>query len=364
MRRLLAAAIVRLAAVVLPARHSAWGRAMVTELAAIERPGAALSFAFGCLAAALNQAVTVGRPVHARSLGMLCAIGAVGLGLAYLVAAGAPSSHLAINAAALAIGLLAIGILHDAKRIWRAAGEGVLLLFAGIVLLTALLGISANGVTRWLAVGGVSLQPALILVPAIALGFAQRRGGAILLAVLIAALGLALQPDRAMAGALAAGTVVLALARPERNVLLALGASLAAFVATLLRADASPAMPFVDQIFYSSFGVHPLAGLAVIAGAALILVPAVVGCLRDAGHRPIHAMFGAVWLAVILAAAIGNHPTPLVGYGGSAILGYLLSLLCLPAHRGERIAAPAEVPKAPAVDQARPDLRASVTLAG
>ena len=30
------------------------------------------------------------------------------------------------------------------------------------------------------------------------------------------------------------------------------------------------------------------------------------------------------------AAAIGPYPTPVIGYGGSAIIGYLLSLAMLP----------------------------------
>jgi hypothetical protein len=33
---------------------------------------------------------------------------------------------------------------------------------------------------------------------------------------------------------------------------------------------------------------------------------------------------------VVAAAALGNYPTPLVGYGGSAVLGYLLSAALLP----------------------------------
>ena len=36
------------------------------------------------------------------------------------------------------------------------------------------------------------------------------------------------------------------------------------------------------------------------------------------------AVFGATWLAVIAFAVVGNYPTPLVGYGSSAILGYCL----------------------------------------
>lgn len=35
-----------------------------------------------------------------------------------------------------------------------------------------------------------------------------------------------------------------------------------------------------------------------------------------------------------MAAALGNYPTPIVGYGGSAIMGYALSLLALPKLAG------------------------------
>ena len=51
------------------------------------------------------------------------------------------------------------------------------------------------------------------------------------------------------------------------------------------------------------------------------------------------AVFGTVWLGVIVAAALGNYPTPLVGYGGSAILGYALSLSFMPG----RVRSPAGV---------------------
>ena len=355
MKRMLAESIVRLAAIVLPARHRDWGRAMVVELAAIESPGAALSFAVGCLAAALREAASSrfpdrnlasegtplmhspGNPLrYPRRLAALCAVGATGLGLAYMAAAGAPLSYLAINAAALAIGLLAIGIVTEAGRLWRVDAGAVGMALACLILLTSLFGVSADGVTRWISAGGIMLQPGLVLVPTVALGFAGTRSAASLLAVLIAALALSLQPDRAMAGALAAGMAALALARPERAVLVALGAALAAFTATLARADPSPAVPFVDQIFYSSFDVHLLAGLAVIAGAALMLVPAIAGYIRDPDQRPVYTVFGSVWLAAILAAALGNYPTPLVGYGGSAILGYLISLLGLPPRAAMR----------------------------
>jgi hypothetical protein len=380
---MLAETIVRLAAVILPARLRDWGRAMVVELAAIERPGAALAFAVGCLGGALRQTMSAhllnpnqaleGTSVmhqgssllrHPRRLAALCAIGATGLGLAYMIAAGAPLSYLAMNAAALAIGLLAVGVLTEAGRLWRIGGGAVGVALACLILLTSLFGVSADGATRWISAGGILLQPGLLLVPVVALGFARARDWASLLAVLIAALALALQPDRAMAGALAAGMAALALARPERTVLVALGAALAGFTATLVRADASGAMPFVDQIFYSSFGVHPLAGFAVLAGAALMLVPAIAGYIKDPDHRPIYAVFGAVWLAVILAAALGNYPTPLVGYSGSAILGYLISLLGLPPRPATGSIGRDEVAIQSRPEEQQPNLRAGLTTAG
>ena len=363
MRRWLAETIVSLAAILLPARLRDWGRAMAVELAAIERPGAALAFALGCLGGALRQTMSF-HLRHPRRLAALCAIGATGLGLAYMMAAGAPFSYLAINAAALAIGLLAVGVLTEAKRLWRIAGGAIWVALACLILLTSLFGISADGATRWISAGGILLQPGLFLVPAVALGFARARDSASLLAVLIAAAALALQPDRALAGALAAAMAALALARPGRAVLVALGAALAGFAATLMRADASHAMPFVDGIFSSSFDVHPLAGLAVLAGAALMLVPAIAGSIRDPDHRPVYAVFGAVWLAAILAAALGNYPTPLVGYGGSAILGYLLSLLGLPPRPALRSIGREGATVPSESEEREPNLRAGLTAAG
>lgn len=351
MSRLLARLIVRLAARLLPPPVRDWGRAMEAEVRTIDRPLPALLFALGCLDCAIRQAMLRApsgleiamhmwkdlnyRPRH---LAALCAAAATGLGLAYLAAAGAPIRYLAVNGAALAIGFLVIGLLAMATGIGEAAKGALAVALAVTLLLTSLWGVSAGGVTRWISAGGLLLQPGLLLLPLLALRFARSRDTLSTLAILIAALALALQPDRALAGALAAGMAALALLRPGRNTLLASAAALAGLAATMIRPDASPAVPFVDRIFYSSFEVHPLAGMAVLAGAVLMIVPALVGYRSDARNRELYAVFGMVWLATIAAAALGNYPTPLVGYSGSAIVGYLVGLIGLPRRAG---AAPA-----------------------
>jgi hypothetical protein len=363
MSRRAAVLIVRLAAFLLPASMRDWARAMEAEVDAIGRGLPALRFALGCLGCAIAQALRVlispssprptglraesraGRESDAmksgdsllhrpRRFATVCAVGAIGLGLAYMTAGGAPARYLAMNCAALGLGLILLGVSARAAPAGNRLGPMLDLILASALLLTALLGISAAGAARWISVGGILLQPALFLLPVLALRFVRRGDAPSTVAILIAAAALALQPDRAMAGALAAGMVVLAFVRRDRNVLIAAGGALAAFAWTLIRPDASPAMPFVDRIFYASFDIHPLAGAAVIAGALLMLLPAAAGLARDAANRDAYAVFGALWLAVILAAALGNYPTPLVGYGGSAILGYLVSLIGLPPRAG------------------------------
>lgn len=341
--------VARLAARLLPRRLEGWGRAMVAEAGAIDGRLAALGFALGCLGCALRgrmgfhlpkgdgmmMVMLSGRP---RRLGMLCAGGAVGLGLAWMAAAGAPLRYLAVNVVALVLGVLAVTVLGRVGDVRRGAVD---LMLAALLVVTALAGVSADEVTRWVAVGGIMLQPSLILLPILVLRFASAHNLLSLLAILVAALALALQPDRAMGGALASAMTVLALLRPERNVLIALAGAAIGFAITLLRPDLSPAMPYVDQILFSAFAVHALAGLAVAAGAVLLLVPAVIGFLRDPGSRTAYAVFGATWLGVVAAALLGNYPTPLVGYGGSAILGYLVCLLGLPS-RAEAESLPSE----------------------
>jgi hypothetical protein len=336
--------IARVAAAILPSGMSDWGKAMVAETSFSGRGRPALRFALGCFWTALvlrfSFRVDQVEPMmpfnltnHPRRLASVCAAGAIGLGLGYFALAGAPTSYFAMNGAAFLLGVLTLGVITEAARLWRIRPGPVLLLLAAILVTVNLWGVSTDGVTRWIVVGGIVLQPSLIVIPVIVLGFACSRDRLSALAVIISALALALQPDRAMAAALATGVLALALGRRGRLEMAALATASLGFCATMIQADASPAIPFVDQILFTSFTVHPGAGLMVWCGAALMLAPAIFGFVRDHGHRVAYATFGAVWLTVIAAAALGNYPTPLVGYGGSAVLGYLIGLICLPQRR-------------------------------
>lgn len=336
-------AIARLAATLLSARHGDWGRAMVTETASLER-GPAFRFALGCLSAAFlirlshliakrDQSMTIDPIRKPRRFAILCAAGAILLGFAYMAAAGAPMRYFAVNAGAFLLGLVAVAAMAGARLEPLVIGLFAVAM-AGILVSVSLVGVSAEGVSRWVRVGGVLVQPSLILIPILVLGFGSLRSTLSALALAIAALALALAPDRAMAGALVAGLAVVAASRRGWLEIATLASALIALAVTLVRPDPSPAVAFVDQIIFSAFDVHPAAGLAVWGGIFLIILPALVGFRRDPDHRLAYAVLGAIWLAAVAAAALGNFPTPLVGYGGSAILGYLIGVIGLPPRRG------------------------------
>jgi hypothetical protein len=355
--RRIASAMLASAARLLPRNLSPWAAAMERELAEIPEGRAALAFAAGCLRVVLGLAISARlgslqaaarrilfppppshrskpamdpHPARPRWLGLICGAAAVGVGLAYMRAAGAPPRYLLVNLASLVLGAtawLALG------RIARAPvpGTGPLILaLAVLVLATALFGAQVDGAARWVSVGSLSLQVSFIVVPLMVVLYARRPDPIGTAGILAAALALALQPDPAMAGVLLAGLLALLLASPGRLALVATAGSMLAFGFTLLRSDALPAVPYVDRILYTAFDIHPLAGAAVLVGAAALVLPALAGAWSGTSERPALFAFGGCWLAVIAAAAIGNYPTPLVGYGGSAVLGYLLSVALLP----------------------------------
>lgn len=353
----LASQMLSAASRLLPPHLSSWARAMRRELVEIPDNGAALGFAVGCLRAALVLAIARrvrsiwdaargillrlspstwslptmnGISARPRLLGLICGAGAVALGLAYLLAAGAPSRYLLVNLTALVVGATAWLTLGGTAAT-RLTGTGhAVLALAVPILLTALFGVAADGVSRWVSVGPLTLQVSLIVLPVMVVLYARRQDAIGTAGMMVAALALAAQPDRAMAGVLLAGLVALLFARPSRHAIIAAAAAIVAFGWTLLKPDALPASPYVDRILYTAFDVHPLAGLAVVIGAVSLVMPAASGALRGGSDRPALLAFGACWLGVVVAAALGNNPTPLVGYGGSAVLGYLLSVALLP----------------------------------
>jgi hypothetical protein len=143
-----------------------------------------------------------------------------------------------------------------------------------------------------------------------------------------------------LAAAIAAVALVDAAFRRTPAVWLTATASLAALAASLAQPDALPAVPHVDQILWTSFVAQPLAAIAIWTGTLLLFVPSLT--LWRRGQAVAAASFAALWSTLVLSAMLHNYPTPLVGYGASCILGYLLATLGL---TGMSLTAAQQVPE-------------------
>lgn len=257
------------------------------------------------------------------------------LGLCYLTLAGAPSSYMAVNGGAAAIGVLLYWLIHSLSKPGRANFTVPAFVSSLVLLATTALGTSSAGAHRWMAVGPLNVQLSFILLPLILASFARapRMLGA--MGVSIAAVALALQPDRGMAGVIVLAVSTLAAMRFERVLWLSLAAAAVSFGVAMSRPDNLPAMPYVEQILFTAFDISFFAGAVVVSGALLLLLPAIIRTPSTQGKAHEYIIFGSVWLGIIMAAALGNYPTPVVGYSGSAVLGYFLSVAMLPYQAGK-----------------------------
>lgn len=251
------------------------------------------------------------------------AVVAVVAGATVLAAIGAPSRMMLVNGAALLIGLAGVGLIGVCRRagVTRRVGDVALLGASALLPLTALVGPEANGVARWLMVSGLTIQPSLIVVPLLALGAAMCPSQARIAAVIVAAVGLALQPDPGGAAMLLLGLVMPLLPGERRRSIDLIGPLAAAigFAVAQTRTVELPPVPFVEQVVQDALRSGPLAALLALAAALLMLVPGVAGPRR----APQLAFIG-VWVAAVTMALLGPYPTPVLGFGGSGVLGFVL----------------------------------------
>ncbi|MEM8918429.1 MAG: hypothetical protein AAGE37_06160 [Pseudomonadota bacterium] len=331
----------RLIAWLTPVHREKWAQAMQAEISAFDNRTDAMKFALGCLIACcrfqLEVKISTGRnwskilKDRFTISAIFCGVTACLIGLAYLFLSGAPVTMVAVNTAAMLLGVcLAVALILSVPV--TPGFLNAIALFGSLGLLgTATLGYAIEGATRWVLVGPFFVQTSLILLPLIALGFARIQNVWTTMSIVLASLAMAIQPDRAMAAMLFAAVAVICWIRPGKLTFGAAFICASGFLVTLLLPDRLSAVPFVDHILWTAFDVSTMTGLALWIGCLALIGP--IFCVPPNERTVVHYTFAACWMTLIAAAAMGAYPTPVVGYGASAIIGYFLSLVFLQPAR-------------------------------
>lgn len=264
----------------------------------------------------------------------VASLAAVATGAFVCAHSGVPAGLWARNLAAWGVGgLAALGIALTPRRPWAPAA----LLAAPVGLGASLISADQGGVHRWVDLGPLHMNVAMVLGPAAvaALGVdAEARPWAWMAAFV--ALGLlVLQPDASQATALAAALVLIAAGAawsvaPRAGVMVAAGLLA---TAAWLRPDPLLPVPEVEQVVGLAAAVSPLAaGLAVVLLAAASLAAAIMTRSAPPGPRRAGRALSLALVAGSVAPWLGAYPVPWVGIGMSPILGAWLGVGLLAAR--------------------------------
>lgn len=265
---------------------------------------------------------------------------AVAVGAVVCALSGVPAGLWGRNLAAWLAGGLAAWALA------RWAGERTLravALLGPLGVAAALLGDGQQGVHRWLDLGPLYVNAAMLLVPALVVAVAvlAQRSSWWWLPALLTLGALVLQPDASQATAFALALCVAALGLPSLSARLrwgVAGVALALAAVSWTRPDPLAPVAEVEEVIRLAALLSPwLAALSVLSLAAFAATPVFaaraspVAAVRWAG-----CALGALFLSWSAAPAFGAFPVPLVGVGLSPILGAWLGLglLAAVARRG------------------------------
>ncbi len=214
------------------------------------------------------------------------------------------------------------------------------LVFPAMLLVTALLlamtlfDPGQLGVHRWVGLGPVSINVAMLMLPSALIAMVAL-GAKVpllwLLAMTCLAI-LAIQPDASQATALGAALTLIALARAAPQ-LVRLAVPLCAVMlagAAWFRPDPLQPAPEVEEIHLLAWAASPV--LAVVGLASLALFSLAPGWLGRHGSPDLRMAAFALSVYLFVGAVmpfVGAFPVPLLGIGVSPILGAWLGLGCL-----------------------------------
>ena len=260
---------------------------------------------------------------------------AVALGAAFLWSVGALPGMVTRNIAAFVIATPMGWAAHHLS--FRRHGASALFVMATAILALVLAnGIEIDGVRRWVAIGPVTLQAALILAPLLLSIVASHEGRHWRFAILLPILLVALQPDAATMLALAAGTAALmagtsGLSRRgwtgRRAAIAAAAIAVAAIGLLIAGVQTPPPVAFVEGTASIAMISGPMASMLHFLAIALML--AALLSRTDAAGLALAAYFATA----ALAAAFWAFPMPIAGAGPSHLLGFGIAVGWLVAHR-------------------------------
>lgn len=260
-------------------------------------------------------------PNRIKVVGVLLApVAPVAIGVITMRGGDVPIGIWALNVAAAAMGV-SIAALALAWRGPASPFRGSLrwfVLLVGVALLVATLTTQGSeGVHRWLPLGPVQIHAGALLLPPLLVALLVSPWTTAVVGAFVVLVVLLLQPDAAQAASFCAAWIGIVAVRREKGATAVMAVSTLLAAACMLRPDPLEPVPHVEGIMGMAAAGGP--NLAVAAVASLAVLPLAQALLMEKLVGRVLATYTA---GLLMAAWLGHHPWPVLGYGVSPILGY------------------------------------------
>ena len=244
-------------------------------------------------------------------------------------AAGAGTTSVAVQGAAFLIGAMALWAASRTGRPGRGPRLIVALAILAVAVLMLTTGVEMQGAHRWLALGPVLIHPASLLGAPLLWLVAQDAddvwtAGVAALAILTFGAGF----DGAASLAFAVGaTGLLTAARGSWKTLAPLAAlSWILALWSLAQSQALPRVPYVEDVVPMVWAVAPVLGVAAVIALILLSAPLLWMGWRARGIGAAGLAVAGFWIGLSAANLLGAYPAPVVGYGASPVIGWLVAI--------------------------------------
>lgn len=280
-------------------------------------------------------------PTRARVAGVLLApVAPLTVGVITMVGGDVPTAHWALNVAAALLGV-SIAAFAGLRRA-RAKALGGAVGWGALLVVVALLGATLptrgiEGVHRWLPLGPVQVHAGALLLPPLLVVLVESAWTTAVVGAFAVLVVLVLQPDAAQAAAFCAAWIGIVAARREKGAAAVIAVSVVLAGACLLRPDPLEPVPHVEGIVGMAAAQGPT--LAVAALVSLAVLPLAHALLLE---RLVGLTLATYTVGLLVAAWLGHHPVPVLGYGVSPILGYYgaVTIAALRGRLGQGVGRP------------------------
>ncbi|WP_070000977.1 cell division protein [Cellulosilyticum sp. I15G10I2] len=266
---------------------------------------------------------------------LIVALPAVIIGAIAMSVNNIPSINFVLNIICLLTGwLVSCCVISKNSKIKKSGNYGKIRIVLILMLyVITFIDLGMDGVHRWLSLGPIRLYISSIFAPIliIELWALLKNNNELLVAVItiIVAILLVLQPDASQLTAFAIPMMIILFSKINNKILscFIIGILISLIITSWIFLDSLPAVIYVEEIVGLVMGMGLI--WSILGIISLIILPMPFLFLSKMNERILSKCLGLYFVILIITTSFGNFPVPLMGYGISPIIGYLMAITWL-----------------------------------